>query len=52
MGNMHGWGGPMPDSWMDGQLALQHQILDRMRSLGMIPALPGFAGHVPKAIKR
>uniref|UniRef100_H3A9S5 N-acetyl-alpha-glucosaminidase n=1 Tax=Latimeria chalumnae TaxID=7897 RepID=H3A9S5_LATCH len=30
----------------------QHSILDRMRSLGMIPVLPAFAGHVPKAITR
>lgn len=30
----------------------QHRILDRMRSFGMIPVLPAFAGHVPKAITR
>lgn len=50
MGNIHGWGGPLPDSWKEKQLALQHQILKRMRSLGMIPVLPGFAGHVPEAL--
>ncbi|XP_069126056.1 alpha-N-acetylglucosaminidase-like [Argopecten irradians] len=50
MGNMHGWGGPLPQSWIDQQLVLQHKILDRARELGMIPVLPGFAGHVPEAI--
>jgi hypothetical protein len=49
MGNMHGWGGPITQSWIDDQLILQHKILDRMRSLGMVPVLPGFAGHVPEA---
>jgi len=52
MGNIHGWGGPLPDSWKQNQLALQHKILQRMRSLGMIPVLPGFAGHVPAAITK
>ena len=52
MGNMHGWGGPMSDDWHDQQLTLQHKILNRMRSFGMIPVLPSFAGHVPDAIKR
>ena len=52
MGNLRGFGGPLPNSWKENQLALQHQILQRMRSLGMIPVLPGFAGHVPNAIKR
>ncbi|XP_078488084.1 alpha-N-acetylglucosaminidase isoform X2 [Ciona intestinalis] len=50
MGNLHGWGGPLPSSWIKSQLILQHQILIRMRSLGMIPVLPGFAGHIPSAI--
>ncbi|KAK1331175.1 hypothetical protein QTO34_009124 [Cnephaeus nilssonii] len=37
-----------------GQEAIwqRHRILDRMRSFGMIPVLPAFAGHVPKAITR
>nr|XP_011413972.2 alpha-N-acetylglucosaminidase isoform X1 [Crassostrea gigas] len=49
MGNMHGWGGPITQNWIDDQLILQHKILERMRSFGMIPVLPGFAGHVPEA---
>ncbi|XP_045159526.2 alpha-N-acetylglucosaminidase-like isoform X2 [Mercenaria mercenaria] len=52
MGNMEGWGGPLPQTWIEDQLALQHKILDRMRELGMTPVLPAFAGHVPKAITR
>lgn len=52
MGNMRGWGGPLPyPTWYQSQLALQHKILNRMRDFGMIPVLPGFAGHVPAAIK-
>lgn len=47
MGNIQGWGGDMPQSWIDGQAELQVQILERMRALGMVPVLPGFAGHVP-----
>ncbi|XP_046550249.1 alpha-N-acetylglucosaminidase-like isoform X2 [Haliotis rubra] len=52
MGNIHGWGGPLPQTWIDGRLILQHKILKRMRSLGITPVLPGFAGHVPAAITR
>ncbi|PSN53363.1 Alpha-N-acetylglucosaminidase [Blattella germanica] len=52
MGNMRGFGGPLPDSWHFHSLALQHKILDRMRELGIIPVLPAFAGHVPRAFKR
>uniref|UniRef100_A0A0B7BFH7 Alpha-N-acetylglucosaminidase n=1 Tax=Arion vulgaris TaxID=1028688 RepID=A0A0B7BFH7_9EUPU len=52
MGNIFGWGGPLPQMWITNKLLLQHQILERMRSLGMIPVLPAFAGHVPSAITR
>ena len=50
MGNFHGWGGPLPQQWINNQLILQHKILDRVRSLGMTAVLPGFGGHVPNAI--
>ncbi|KAK2111862.1 hypothetical protein P7K49_011608 [Saguinus oedipus] len=50
MGNLHTWDGPLPHAWHIKQLYLQHRILDRMRSFGMIPVLPAFSGHVPKAI--
>ncbi|KAL8566784.1 hypothetical protein ACOMHN_005735 [Nucella lapillus] len=49
MGNIQGWGGPLPQSWITQKLLLQHRILQRMRAFGMIPVLPGFAGHVPAA---
>ena len=52
MGNLHGWGGPLPHSWHFQQVELQHKILARMRSLGMLPVLPAFAGHVPEAFPR
>ncbi|XP_037349611.1 alpha-N-acetylglucosaminidase [Talpa occidentalis] len=52
MGNLHTWGGPLPNSWHLKELYLQHRILDRMRSFGMIPVLPAFAGHVPRALTR
>ncbi|KAJ4434463.1 hypothetical protein ANN_23025 [Periplaneta americana] len=52
MGNMRGFGGPLPDSWHRQSLVLQHFILDRMRELGIVPVLPAFAGHVPRAFKR
>ena len=52
MGNISGVDGPMPDAWHENQIALQHKILKRMRSLGMKPICPGFAGFVPQALKR
>ncbi|KAL5021675.1 hypothetical protein ScPMuIL_000830 [Solemya velum] len=52
MGNIQGWGGPISQMWLDDQLVLQHRILGRMRDLGMVPVLPGFAGHVPGSISR
>ena len=51
MTNIDGWGGPLPQSYIDGQKALQKKLLKRMRSLGMTPVLPAFAGHVPLTLK-
>ncbi|XP_010027872.2 alpha-N-acetylglucosaminidase isoform X1 [Eucalyptus grandis] len=51
MGNLHGWGGPLPQSWLDQQLCLQKKILERMYELGMTPVLPAFSGNVPAALK-
>ncbi len=50
MGNLDGWGGPLPQSWIEQDTKLQHKILERERSLGMTPVLQGFSGHVPKAL--
>ncbi|KAJ8900319.1 hypothetical protein K2173_024959 [Erythroxylum novogranatense] len=52
MGNLHGWGGPLSQNWLDQQLSLQKQIVSRMLELGMTPVLPSFSGNVPAALKR
>ena len=51
MGNIDSFGGPLPQSWIDGHVKLGQQILARERSLGMTPILRAFTGHVPKAYK-
>ncbi len=50
MNNLEGWGGPNPDSWYTQQQKLQKQIVTRMREFGIEPALPGYAGMVPRNI--
>lgn len=52
MGNISGIDGPLNADWHTGQVALQHQILDRMKSLGMHPICPGFSGFIPQAFRR
>ena len=52
MGNMTGLDGAPSAAWHEAQIALQHKIVDRMRSLGMKPVFQGFAGFVPEAMKR
>ncbi|MCM1178043.1 MAG: alpha-N-acetylglucosaminidase, partial [Bacteroides sp.] len=49
MGNLDGWGGPLPQGFMDKHEELQKNILFAERSLGMTPILPAFTGHVPPA---
>ncbi len=51
MGCLDGWGGPLPQSWIDAHLQLQKKIFARQRDLGMTPVLQGFTGHVPLALK-
>lgn len=51
MGNLNKWDGPLEDSWHKDQLQMQHKIIDRMRSLGMSPIAPAFAGFVPRQFK-
>ncbi|MEN8256145.1 MAG: alpha-N-acetylglucosaminidase TIM-barrel domain-containing protein, partial [Verrucomicrobiota bacterium] len=51
MSNIDRWQGPLPQSWLDHQLALQKRILARERELGMTPVLPAFNGHVPEVLK-
>lgn len=52
MGNVSGIDGPLNEDWHKQQIALQHQILDRMRSLDMKPICPGFPGFIPEAFKQ
>ena len=50
--NIDRWGGPLPQSWLEGQAELQKQIVARERELNMRPVLPAFAGHVPPELQR
>jgi alpha-N-acetylglucosaminidase len=50
MGCVHDHGAPVTDTWVDAHVELGHKILERQRSLGMIPVLPGFPGYVPAAL--
>jgi alpha-N-acetylglucosaminidase len=50
MGNLQRWAGPLDMDWVAGQQQLQVASLAAMRSFGMTPVLPGFAGHVPQAL--
>eukprot|EP01113_Clastostelium_recurvatum_P033265 TRINITY_DN437_c0_g1_i1.p1 TRINITY_DN437_c0_g1~~TRINITY_DN437_c0_g1_i1.p1 ORF type:complete len:814 (-),score=188.09 TRINITY_DN437_c0_g1_i1:60-2501(-) len=52
MGNLRNWAGPLTDNWIDMQMKLQLQILERVRAFGMTSVLPGFSGRVPQAISR
>lgn len=52
MSNLDAWGGPLPQHWMMTHEALQKKILARERSLGMMPVLPAFSGHVPPSFKK
>lgn len=47
MGNLDGWGGPLPQHWMDTHAELERKILAAERSVGMKPVLAAFTGHVP-----
>lgn len=48
LNNLDGWGGPTTQNWIDDQKELQLKILERMRSLQMVPVLQAFTGRVPK----
>ena len=52
MCNFDSYMGPLPKQWMDSQEALQRKILARERAFNMKPVLPGFAGHIPAALKK
>jgi alpha-N-acetylglucosaminidase len=50
MGGVDGHAGPLPERWIENRAALQRQIMDRYRELGMQAVTPGFAGFVPRAL--
>jgi alpha-N-acetylglucosaminidase len=52
MGCISQVGGPLPDHWFEGQIALQHQLLKRMHELGIEPVVQSFNGFVPDGLKR
>jgi alpha-N-acetylglucosaminidase len=52
MGNLAKLDGPLTASWNKNQIALEHQILNRERVLGMFPIAQGFAGFVPLGVQR
>ncbi|WP_316817645.1 alpha-N-acetylglucosaminidase [Pedobacter nyackensis] len=49
MGNLEGWGGPMPERMRKDKVVLQQKIIKRMHELGIEPELHGFYGMVPKS---
>ena len=51
MGNLDGWGGPLPQSFFRKHEELQKFILRNERALGMKPVLPAFTGHVPPSFE-
>ncbi len=50
MGTLDGWGGPLPQDWIERHRELQRKIVAREREFGMRPVLQGFTGHVPPAL--
>ena len=52
MGCIDGFGGPLPQSWIENENLLQKKILKRERQLGMTPVLQGFTGHIPPAFAK
>lgn len=51
MGNVEGWGGPMPQSQIDSRKEMVQKMIGRMRELGIEPLMPGFYGMVPSNFK-
>lgn len=51
MGNIQGWGGPMPSTQVAGRVALVQKMLARMHILGIEPIMPAFFGMVPSTLK-
>lgn len=52
MGNVNKHDGPLPAAYLERSVALEKQILRRMRELGIAPIAPAFSGFVPAGFKR
>jgi len=52
MGNVQGWGGPMPQSQIESRKQLVQKMLQRMSALGIEPVMPAFYGMVPSDMKQ
>ena len=52
MGNINGWGGPLPYEWIDYEHDVQLKILERMREYDMTPVLSMFSGYVPESFTK
>lgn len=52
MGNLEGWGGPVTDNIINRWAALQQQILQRMKALGIQPVVQSFWGMVPDNLSK
>ena len=52
MGCMDGWGGPLPQDWIERHCRTGAEDPGSPGALGMTPVLQGFTGHVPGALKR
>lgn len=51
MNNLEGWGGPLPDSWIEDHIELRRKIQKRMEMYGMKPIFQSFYGMVPSDLK-
>lgn len=51
MGNLEGWGGPVPQVLIDQQAETGHKVVARMKQLGIAPVIQGFYGMVPTFLK-
>lgn len=51
MQNIEGWGSNHTDEWFERRVALAHKIHNRMKELGITPAMQGYSGMIPTNFK-
>lgn len=51
-GNLNGFDGPLPESWIESQRILQKKIIEKMAALDIVPVVPAFSGYVPNALSK